>query len=55
LNNGKRVNTAEKVVQYLSKYLAKNFILKVEKPLEALRYGLLKGMGVYQFFRKIYG
>src|SRR5438105_805606 len=51
---GKPIRSAEGVVLYLVKYLAKSFRMGANKEL-AEKVGLLPGMGIYKFFRVIYG
>jgi len=51
---GKPIRSAEGVVLYLVKYLAKSFQMRENKELAA-KVGLLPGMGIYKFFRVIYG
>jgi hypothetical protein len=51
---GKPIRSAEGVVLYLIKYLAKSFQMRENKEL-AHKVGLLPGMGIYKFFRVIYG
>ena len=52
--SGKPIRSAEAVIAYLIKYLAKSFQMRENKEL-AERVGLLSGMGIYKFFRVIYG
>jgi hypothetical protein len=52
--SGKPIRSAEGVVAYLIKYLAKSFQMRANPELAA-KVGLLPGMGVYKFFRVIYG
>jgi hypothetical protein len=52
--NGKPIRSAEGLILYLIKYLAKSFQMRENKAL-AEKVGLLPGMGVYKFFRVIYG
>jgi len=54
-SNGRAVKTPEALVSYLVKYLGKNFQLRHQQPQLAAKMGLLPGMGVYKFFRVIYG
>src|SRR3954468_10355249 len=51
---GKPIRSAEAVIAYLIKYLAKSFQMRENKAL-AEKVGLLPGMGIYKFFRVIYG
>jgi hypothetical protein len=51
---GKPIKSAEQVVIYLAKYLAKAFQMRQNKELSQ-KVGLLKGMSIYKFFRVIYG
>ncbi|KLL04466.1 MAG: hypothetical protein MRERV_14c063 [Mycoplasmataceae bacterium RV_VA103A] len=51
---GKPIRSAEGVVLYLIKYLAKSFQMRQDKEL-ATRVGLLPGMSIYKFFKVIYG
>ncbi|CAG8511175.1 7131_t:CDS:2 [Ambispora gerdemannii] len=51
---GKPIRSAEGVILYLIKYLAKSFQMRENKEL-AEKVGLLPGMGIYKFFRVIYG
>src|SRR5437763_16850391 len=51
---GKPIRSAEGVVLYLIKYLAKSFQMRENQAL-AEKVGLLPGMGIYKFFRVIYG
>ena len=51
---GKPIRSAEAVIAYLIKYLAKSFQMRENKEL-AEKVGLLPGMGIYKFFRVIYG
>ena len=51
---GKPIRSAEGVILYLVKYLAKSFQMRENKVL-AEKVGLLPGMGIYKFFRVIYG
>ena len=51
---GKPIRSAEGVVLYLIKYLAKSFQMRQDKEL-ANKVGLLPGMGIYKIFRVIYG
>jgi hypothetical protein len=51
---GKPIKSAEQVVIYLAKYLAKAFEMRANKELSE-KFGLLKGMSIYKFFRVIYG
>jgi hypothetical protein len=52
--NGKPIKSAEQVVIYLAKYLAKAFQMRQNQELSQ-KVGLLKGMSIYKFFRVIYG
>jgi len=52
--HGKPIRSAEGVVLYLIKYLAKSFQMRQDKEL-ANKVGLLPGMGIYKIFRVIYG
>ncbi|CAG8568572.1 4149_t:CDS:2 [Ambispora leptoticha] len=52
--HGKPIRSAEGVVLYLIKYLAKSFQMRANSEL-AEKVGLLPGMGIYKFFRVIYG
>ncbi|WNE41218.1 MAG: hypothetical protein mread185_000675 [Mycoplasmataceae bacterium] len=52
--NGKSILTSEGAIAYLTKYLAKSFQMREDTEL-ANKVGLLRGMGVYKFFRVIYG
>ncbi|CAG8809474.1 3393_t:CDS:2, partial [Racocetra persica] len=52
--NGRPIKSAEQVVIYLAKYLAKAFKMRQDPEL-AKKVGLLKGMSIYKFFRVIYG
>ena len=51
---GKPIRSAEAIIAYLIKYLAKSFQMRENKEL-ANKVGLLPGMGIYKFFRVIYG
>jgi hypothetical protein len=51
---GKPIRSAEAIIAYLIKYLAKSFQMRENKEL-AEKVGLLPSMGVYKFFRVIYG
>jgi len=51
---GRPIRSAEGVVLYLIKYLAKSFEMRENKEL-ATRVGLLPSMGIYKIFRVIYG
>jgi hypothetical protein len=51
---GKPIKSAEQVVIYLAKYLAKAFKMR-QDPALSQKVGLLKGMSIYKFFRVIYG
>jgi hypothetical protein len=51
---GKSINSAERLTLYLIKYLSKSFQMRENQEL-AQKVGLLPGMGVYKFFRVIYG
>ncbi|CAG8725352.1 9674_t:CDS:2 [Racocetra persica] len=51
---GKPIRSAEGVVLYLIKYLAKSFQMRENKVLSQ-KVGLLPGMGIYKIFRVIYG
>jgi len=52
--SGKPIHSAEAVIAYLVKYLAKSFQMRENKSL-ADQVGLLPSMGIYKFFRVIYG
>ncbi|MDR1670330.1 MAG: hypothetical protein LBR43_01205 [Spiroplasmataceae bacterium] len=52
--SGQAIRTSERAIAYLTKYLAKSFQMRENQEL-AQKVGLLKGMGVYKFFRVIYG
>ncbi|MCE8167650.1 MAG: hypothetical protein I3275_03405 [Candidatus Moeniiplasma glomeromycotorum] len=51
---GKPIKSAEQVVAYLAKYLAKAFRMRQDQAL-AQKVGLLSHMSIYKFFRVIYG
>ncbi|CAG8442394.1 3956_t:CDS:2 [Ambispora leptoticha] len=51
---GKPIKSAEAIIAYLVKYLAKSFQMRENKAL-AEKVGLLPSMGIYKFFRVIYG
>ena len=50
----KSIQSAEGIILYLTKYLAKAFQMRTNQAL-AEKVGLLPGMGVYKFFQVIYG
>ena len=52
--SGKPIRSVEAVIAYLIKYLAKSFQMRENKAL-AEKVGLLPSMGIYKFFRVIYG
>ena len=51
---GKPIHSAEGIILYLIKYLAKSFQMRANPELSQ-KVGLLPGMGIYKFFRVIYG
>ena len=52
LASGKLVNSPAALTQYLTKYLMKSFEVRYCDPVKSRRHGLLKGMGIYKFYRK---